>query len=532
VVSLPAPLFFQTEEIIMKPIHIIRDALYYIFNFNHFSNRKIKAEMDDVCSHQFIGGLKNKATTLKLSWPRITALNDDALKMRIYKKVFKKETVKAEPDHESVYQNSLLPKKRQKTRALLYFDYHNRYGKNALKQSQFYARIRRQLRWRKAAMKQFYRPGEILFIDYAGTRLHYQANGEYHYLYVFVACVGFSKKLFAFATPDMTTKSWLSGLRSAFEYFGGVTEVVQCDNAKAMISKAGQIAKVNDNALAFSRHFSFCFDTSRVGTPTDNANAEAAVKFITMNILVLMNTDLTFFSLSEINAYLLREIEVLNEREMQTLGVSRNATFEVEEKAALAPLESIPFELFLKRKTVQVPSTYMLNHEGNYYSVPHHLRGEKVEIIIREDSLTVHHKGIKVIRHDLTDESVRNKYVPSHMTPAHLAEASKNKEVYLVWAHEFGVPVVEFIEILYAKTSNPHSRQVGKVCSALQKLSEKYEEEEFSEACQYAISNGYDTYSELLMILRTKVFEESLEPNLIHHHNLRGKAHYEGFSHE
>jgi hypothetical protein len=414
----------------------------------------------------------------------------------------------------------------------LYFDYHNRHGDNALKQSQFYAKIRRQLKWRKSAMKQFYRPAAALFIDYAGTRLHYQENGKSHYVYVFVACLGFSKKLFAFATPDMTTKSWLSGLQSAFEYFGGVTEVVQCDNAKAMISKAGQLAKINENALAFSRHFKFNFDTSRVGTPTDNANAEAAVKFITMNILVIMNTDLTFFSLAEVNAYLLREISALNDRQMQTCGVSRNAVFEAKEKAALRPLTAMPFELFLKRKTVQVPKTYMLEHEGNYYSVPHHLRGEKVEIIVREDSITIYHKGIKVIRHDLMDESVRNKYVPAHMPPNHLAEASKNKAVYIAWAKEISQPVAEFIEMLYAKTSNPHSRQVGKVCSALQKLCVKYDEEMFSEACQYAVSNGYDTYSELLMILRTKVFEESVEPNLIHHQNLRGKAHYEEMSHE
>lgn len=516
----------------MKAIHIIRDALYYIFNFSHFSNREVKKEMKNQCSHQFIGTLKNKTKALNLTWSEVTNLNDDALKARIYHKVFIKKSDKAEPDYEAIYQNSLLPKKRQKSRALLYFDYHNRHGDNALKQSQFYAKIRRQLKWRKAAMKQFYRPGEVLFIDYAGTRLHYQENGKTHYVYVFVACLGFSKKLFAFATPDMTTKSWLSGLQNALISFGGPTEVVQCDNAKPMVSKAGQIAKINDNALAFSRHFKFNFDTSRVGTPTDNANAESAVRFITMNILVLMNTHLTFFSLAEINAYLLREVEVLNERKMQTCGVSRNAVFKAQEKAALGPLTAVPFELFLKRKTVQVPKTYMLAHEGNYYSVPHHLRGEKVEVIVREDSITIYHKGIKIVRHDLMDESVRNTYVKAHMPPSHLAEASKNKAVYLTWASEISQPVVEFIETLYAKTSNPHSRQVGKICSALQNLCAKYEKEMFSAACQYAVSHGYDTYSELLMILRTKVFEESVEPNLIHHKNLRGKAHYEELYHE
>jgi hypothetical protein len=51
----------------MKAIHIIRDALYYIFNFSHFSNREVKKEMNNQCSHQFIGTLKNKTKALNLT---------------------------------------------------------------------------------------------------------------------------------------------------------------------------------------------------------------------------------------------------------------------------------------------------------------------------------------------------------------------------------------------------------------------------------------------------------------------------------
>jgi transposase len=516
----------------MKPINIIRDVLYFFFHFNYLSNREVKKEMNNQCSHQFIGCLKNKTKALNLTWLETTKLDDDELKARIYDKVFNKKSQKIEPDYEVEYENSLLPRKRRKTRGHIYLEYRNRHGVHALKSSQYHAKVRRHLKWRKASMKQFYRPGEVLFIDYAGTRLQYQASGKAQYVYVFVACLGFSKKLFAFTTPDMTTKSWLLGLNKAFEYFGGVPEVVQCDNAKAMVTKAGQIAKLNDNTLEFSRHFKFRFDTSRVATPTDNANAEAAVKFITMNILVLMNCDLTFFSLVEINDYLLKEVNQLNNQVMQKLRVSRQTLYKEKEMFALGELISLPFALFIERKTVQVPKTYMLQCGGYFYSVPHELCGEKVELFIREKSLTVFHKGIEKVCHDLMDESIRNTYIPEHMPPHHQAEANKSKEVYLAWAHELGTPVEMFIELMYQQTKNPYSRQVGKVCSAIQKLYKRYDKKDFVDACAYAVVYGYKNYSELQMILRTRIFDESEEPNLIQHKNIRGKEYYEGNNHE
>lgn len=516
----------------MKAMHIIRDALFYFFHFTHLSNREVKKEMNNRCSHQFIGELKNKTKALNLTWSEVINLNDDALKARIYHKVFLKQSDKAEPNYDEVYENTLLPRKRRKTKTKMYIEYHNRHGVHALKSSQYHALVRRHLKWRKASMKQFYRPGEVLFIDYAGTRLQYQANGKAQFVYVFVACLGYSKKLFVFATPDMTTKSWLLGLKRAFEYFGGVPEVVQCDNAKAMVTKAGQIAKLNDNVLAFSRHFTFRFDTSRVSTPTDNANAEATVKFITMNILVLMNCDLTFFSLVEINQYLLKEVKLLNNCLLQKCDVSRNMLFDAKEASALGELTTLPFALFIERKTVQIPKTYMLKHDGYFYSVPHELCGEKVELFIREESLTVFYKGTERVCHDLSDESIRNRYLPEHMPPHHQAEANKSKEVYLAWAEGIHVDVTAFIEELYSKTSNPHSRSIGKVCSAIQKLYQRYERQDFIGACAYANTYGYDTYSELQMILRTRVFDDVEEPNLIQHPNIRGKQYYEDNHHE
>jgi hypothetical protein len=99
--------------------------------------------------------------------------------------------------------------------------------------------------------------------------------------------------------------------------------------------------------------------------------------------------------------------------------ISRQTLYIEKEKFALGELTSLSFSLFIERKTVQVPKTCMLQCGSYFYSVPHELCGEKVELFIREKSLTVFHKGIEKVCHDLKDESreklteVYNKSHPS-----------------------------------------------------------------------------------------------------------------------
>jgi hypothetical protein len=436
------------------------------------------------------------------------------------------------PDFDEIYNEVSKKGKHKKTRQVLYGEYRLKYGNKAYKDAHFYALVRQELKYKYAFMKQFYKPAEILCIDYAGTRIKYTVRGKVNYLSVLVACFGFSKKLFAFATKDMTSKSWIYALTQALEYFGGVPEVVQFDNAKTMVTKAGMIALLNDNAKAFSIHYDCICDTSRVGTPTDNGVAESAVKYTSQRALEEMNRDHTFFSQAEVNAHLLQEVDKLNAAPFQKQSTSRNELFENEEKPALKPLPLIPFPYFTIQKKIKVPSIYLIPYKGHEYSVPYTLVGKDITVRITETEFVAYDGATVVAQHLLSEKSSGFTRLPEHMKPSHLAQESKSKETFMAWAHDISPDVEKIIEKHYSFTSNAKSRVVGKHCMALQKLCDACGEEVFGKACCYANERNWHQLDDIELVIRAKAYKHDAKPNLLAHHNIRGKGYFEEKSDE
>ena len=160
-------------------------------------------------------------------------------------------------------------------------------------------------------MRQHHVAGEHMYIDYAGTQVFYKEKGEKVWVKVFVAVLGASKKIFAFATEGEKTVHWIEGMTKAVEYYGGNTETVTMDNAKALVSEPGLTANLVDNVMFWAEHYGCLINTCRVGHPQDKSLVELGVKFIKQRILVPM-LDMTFFSLEELNLHISREVEKLN----------------------------------------------------------------------------------------------------------------------------------------------------------------------------------------------------------------------------
>lgn len=514
----------------MIAINKLREVVRLILLFGHYSDNYI--ERLTHCTHQTIGRIRWKLEDIEVGWTRVESFDDDELRTLLYPRLQHRCSKKIEPDYPAIYKEAIKKGKHKKTLSVLYLDYWKKYGDKAYRESRFYQLVSAYLKSHSVFMKQRYLPGEVLFIDYAGTRLTYTVQGKTKYLYVFVSCMGFSKQLFAFATTDMTSNSWILGLSKALEYYGGVPEVIQFDNAKAMVTKAALIAILNDNAQLFSQHYGCICDTSRVATPTDNANAEAAVKFISQRILELMNRDFSFFNQAEVNSHLLHEIDKLNQLNFQKLEVSRNDLFESKEKAALSSLPMKAYKPFIQQKIIKVPTTYLIPYKGHEYSVPYTLVNEQVMIRVTETAFLAFHKHALIAQHKLSHEAFGFTRLTEHMKPSHLAQERKSKETFISWAHDISEDVERFIEKQYSFTRNTQSRAVGKRCLALQKLCDKCGEEIFSKACHYAFEHGWYEPREVSLVISAKAFQSDDKPNLLKHKNIRGKDYFEENSHD
>ena len=514
----------------MIALFMSREVARIILLFSDYSDRYI--EKITLCTHQTIGKIRWKVIELGVEWKDLESLTDTEFRALLYPKVNRRLLEKVLPDFVYIFSELNKKGKRRKSLKVLHDEYRLRYGRLAYKRSRFNELVRENLASRHVCMKQLYQPGEVLFIDYAGTKLKYTVRGKEKYLNVFVGCLGYSKKLFAFATPDTTSKSWILSLVKALAYFGGVPEVIQFDNAKAMVTKAKRMALLNDNARCFGQHYDCMCDTSRVSTPTDNPNAEAAVKFITQRILVVMNSDFCFFSLAEVNEHLIRDVEKLNVHPFQKRPESRNELFDLEEKAVLKPLPVLPLIPFIVQKIMKVPTTYLIPYKGYEYSVPYTLVGKEITVRITENGFLALFDGKVVAEHVLSEITPGFTRLEAHMKPAHIAEERKSKETFMAWAKDIGEDVEKVIEKQYEHTSNAKSRVVGKHCMELQKLCDTCGQEIFSKACHHAIERNWYEPDEIKLVIRAKAWELPIEPSAIEHANIRGKNYFEGERHE
>lgn len=447
--------------------------------------------------------------------------------------VSKRNHDKREPVYNKVLQELSKPRGKRKSRTILFLEYQAQDPSTALSKSHFFRKLNKVMKRIKVVMKQHHAAGETMYIDYCGTQVFYSNNGEKVWVKVFVAVLGASKKIFAFATAGEKTLHWVDGMTRAVEYYGGCPETVSMDNAKALVNKAGLIANLVDNVEAWGLHYDCLMDTCRVGRPQDKSLVELGVKFVTQRILVPM-LEMTFFSLNEINRHLSREVELLNNEKFQGFDISRNDLFGLGEREILEKrgLPALPFAMVVERKFIRVQSNYHFKYNQHEYSVPYLLSGEIVDVVITQSHLSVSYQNEFVYKHELSHEIMGATTIPEHMPVDHLADYKMcDKELNLEWAREVSEPVASIVEQWYSKTKNPKSRPIAKRCKALMDLVQKRGEDVVTRAVEYALEHQMDKPTDLNLIISAQKQEggfDKLPAYVQSHQNVRGKEYFGG----
>lgn len=485
------------------------------------------------CPRQTVDELNRKLLASDIDTASLVDMDDDELQRRIYPKMVVKKRFKIEPDYKEIIAECIKAhKKYRKTIWTKFCEYKQMFGDRGYGRSRFYQLIANHIKKTRLSMLQMFAPGEVMFIDYAGSTLSYTEDGKEVVTYAFVATLGYSKKRFAYATKDMSAASWIKAIIAAIDFFGGVPEIIHCDNAKSMVKKAGVLAELSQSASEFAEHYEVVIDTSQVATPTHNPLAENRVKELTHSVFAVMNTDLTFFSIEEINRHLIKEVEKRNDKPIQRIGLSSNDLFYADEAHQLRPIPKARLEPVTYRSIVKVPENYYVYYEGNRYSVPHEYRNDYVELRVKGHKLHILHKGILRVTHDVVTGKNNVVSIESHLHPAHRAQKNKTKTQYMAWAKSVGTQVERVVEHFYAKTKHEHSRPVGKRCQVLQKLHNKFGDIPFIAACDHALKFDMVSATEIELIIKSKTYEVTPEANITAHANLRGQDYYAGGQYE
>ena len=118
---------------------------------------------------------------------------------------------------------------------------------------QFYRKFP-QFRQASVTAREF-APGERVEVDYAGDSIEWiELNtGEIHKAWVFVAALGFSQLLFAWAAEDMKSRNWLASHRRMFAFVNGIEmNPVQIDTSAAATDTIDYVATDSPGLTATS----------------------------------------------------------------------------------------------------------------------------------------------------------------------------------------------------------------------------------------------------------------------------------------
>lgn len=108
-------------------------------------------------------------------------------------------------------------------------------------------------------------------------------------LKAFVAILGYSRAVYVQFFDDERLVSWINGLRASFEYFGGVTESVLFDNAKAVMDQRDAYGRAkhrwNPQMLLFSKQYGFNLTVCRPYRAKTKGKVERFNRYLKENFI-------------------------------------------------------------------------------------------------------------------------------------------------------------------------------------------------------------------------------------------------------
>jgi len=390
-------------------------------------------------------------------------------------------------------------------------------------------------RWRgkqDVVLRQEYRAGEKLFVDWAGPTIpiYSPTGGAIEQAHLFVAVLGASSYTYAEATRDEQMINWLTAHMRAFEFFGGVPKLIVPDNAKTGVSRACRYdPDLNPTYQQMAMHYGVGVVPARPCKPRDKAKVESGVLVVERWIMAALRNR-RFFGIEELNQAIRELLVKLNQRPFRKRpGASRASLFEALDKPALASLPCERFDLSEWAKAT-VNIDYHVVFDDNYYSVPYHLVHELVEIRSLPTTVEIFHKGRRVASHLRSRGSGQMVTVAEHRPRSHREHLEWTPSRMVNWARTIGPNTARLFERIM--DDKPHPEMGYRGCLGIIRLSKKYSAERTEAAAERALLTGACRYKSVESILKNSLDRQPLEPqpdaaSPPGHDNIRGAAYFD-----
>jgi transposase len=479
------------------------------------------------------GTVKNylaRVQKVGLSWPVPPEIDEATLEHRLFSPfhpVFQEK--RQMPPMEYLHQEL---KNKGVTLQLLWHEYKEK-SPEGYQYSQFCRLYHQWAEKLDPCLRQEYRAGEKLFVDYAGQTLEITdpETGEIHPAHIFVATLGASNYTFAEATLSQDLPSWIQSHVHTFDFFQGVTEILVPDNLRDAVMRSCRYEPdLNATYRELAEHYGAVIIPARVAKPRDKAKVESGVLQVERWVLAPLRHR-TFFSLAELNEAIRKQLEFLNNRPFEKLQATRKSLYDTLEKPVLKPLPTHRF-VFAEWKTARVNIDYHIEVDHHYYSVPYQLIHEKVEVRLTATTVEVFLKGRRVASHLRSYIPGKHTTLPEHMPKAHQEHLQWAPSRMIRWAGQIGPQTQNLVRLILE--SRPHPEQGYRSCLGLLRLEKRYSKERLEAACARALVFKAYSYKNVESILKNGLDQQPLPPSssqtplpLLEHDNLRGREYYQ-----
>jgi transposase len=355
-------------------------------------------------------------------------------------------------------------------------------------------------------------PGQEAQVDFGYVgKLYDSAEGRLRKAYVFVMVLGYSRHQFSRICFDQKVETWLLLHVEAFEWFGGVPEIVVPDNLKSAVIRAAfapsDPTTLNRSYRELARHYGFKIAPTPPRSPEKKGKVESGVKYVKNNFFAARPDERSADTLQrELSRWV---VDVAGRR---IHGTTRERPLEVFDLFERAALKSLP-----ERRPAFVIWHQALLHRdshlvfrGAMYSAPWRLIGKKLWVRADRSSVQVFCDDVRVASHERQKAGKRRtdeRHLPEHRSDYR----HRARSYWEARADALGPEVGVFIREVF--DSDDVLDQLRTVQAIISHLA-TFPSERVKAACQRASFYASYRYGAIKAILRKGLDFEPL-PNVV-----------------
>jgi transposase len=466
-----------------------------------------------------------KAAAAKLVWPLPDGLDEQRLDELLFPARPTRTESQLKPGVDFAQLHAQLQAHKHLTLQLLWEEYREA-SPDGYGYSRFCELYRRWSRTRDVVLRHDHKPGEKMFVDWAGDTvpIYDREIGEASPASIFVAVLGTSTYTFARAAMGQDLPNWIDCHVHAFEFFGGTTTLLIPDNPRTGVTRACRYEPdLNRTYHEMAQHYRIAVMPARPRKPRDKAKVENAVGIVERWILAALRHR-KFFAVADLNDAIEELLERLNNRRFRKRDGTRTSLFQQLDRPALQPLPAERYGM-AEWKTVRANIDYHVEIDRHYYSVPYQLAGQQLEARYTATTIELFLNGKRVTSHVRSSAAYRHTTIHEHMPKSHQAHLEWTPSRLIHWGETIGTATAEVIRTILA--SRPHPEMGYRACLGILRLAKTYSNDRLEAASQRALQLQACSYSSLRSILKRSLDRQTtleMEPGKPgpRHENVRG----------